>query len=173
FILGGVTHKLIFSSPIPVWLVRGESWNKKILVSLDLGETGLRLVDYVSFIFSNHKEAKITFFHVFYPFLDLKHFEGDIEKLVELTENEEYKEFFTKIKRIIIENGMPVEKINFKFKRSFLGPAGEIIREAKKGNYTTVVVGKRGKGKMKEIFLGSVSQKIISYFEDRTVWVVN
>ncbi len=173
YILGGVTHKLITSSPIPVWLVRGESWNKKILVCLDFGETGLKLVDYVSFIFAYHKDVKITFFHVFYPFSDLKYFEGSIDELIELTKNKEYKEFFIKIKSSIIENEMPLERVEFKFKRSFLGPAGEIIKTAKKEDYTTLVIGRRGRGKAKEFFFGSISQKIISYFEDRTIWVVN
>lgn len=173
YILGGVTQKLVVSSPIPIWLVRGENWNKKVLVCLDLGEVGLKLVDYVSFIFAHHKDANLTFLHVFYPFSDLKHFEGDIEKLVELTKNEEYREFFTKIRSSIIENEMPLERIKFIFKRGFLGPAGEIIRTAKKGNYTTLVVGRRGRGKTREFLLGSVSQKIISYFEDRAIWVVN
>jgi len=173
FILGGVTQKLVVSSPIPIWLVRGENWNKKVLVCLDLGETGLKLVDYVSFIFSHHKDVELTFLHVFYPFSDLKHFEGDIEKLVELTKNEEYREFFTKIRSSIIENEMPLERIKFIFKRGFLGPAGEIIRTAKKGNYTTLVVGRRGRGKTREFLFGSVSQKIIFYFEDRAIWVVS
>jgi len=173
FILGGVTHKLIVSSPIPIWLIRGNSWNKKILVCLDLAETGLKLADYVSFIFANHKDAEITFFHVFYPFSDLKHFKGNVEELIEVTKNKEYREFFIKIKDTLVENGMPVDRVNIRFKRSLFGPAGEIIRTAKKESYTTIVVGRRGRGKAREFFLGSVSQKVISYFEDRAVWVVN
>lgn len=173
YILGGVTHKLIILSPTPVWLIRGDMWNKKVLVALDLGKTGLKLVDYVSFIFANHKDAEITFFHVFYPFADLKYFEGTIDELIETSKNPEYKEFFIKIKNSIVENEMQPEKIKFKFKRGFLGPAGEIIRTAKKGDYTTIVVGRRGRGKVKEFLLGSVSQKIISYFEDRAIWVIN
>lgn len=173
YILGGVTHKLIIASPVPLWLIRGDNWNKKIFVSLDLSEIGLRLTDYVSFIFANHKDVEITFFHIFYPFSDLKYFEGNVEELIELTKNEEYKEFFINIKNRILENGLSTEKIKFKLKRGFLGPAGEIIREVKKGNYTTVVVGRRGRKGFEEFFLGSVSQKIISYFDDRTIWVVN
>ncbi|RKX58904.1 MAG: hypothetical protein DRP29_05685 [Thermodesulfobacteriota bacterium] len=173
YILGGVTHKLIILSSIPVWLIRGNMWNKKVLVALDLGEVGLRLVDYVSFIFANHKDIEITFFHVFYPFADLKYFEGTIDELIKTSKNPEYKEFFIKIKNSIVENGMQPEKIKFKFKRGFLGPAGEIIRTVKKENYTTIVIGRRGRGKVKEFLLGSVSQKIISYFEDRAIWVIN
>ena len=104
---------------------------------------------------------------------DLKYFEGTIDELIETSKNPEYKEFFIKIKNSIVENGMPPEKIKFKFKRGFLGPAGEIIRTVKKGNYTTIVIGRRGRGKVKEFLLGSVSQKIISYFEDRAIWVIN
>uniref|UniRef100_A0A7V4JRI1 Universal stress protein n=1 Tax=Thermodesulfobacterium geofontis TaxID=1295609 RepID=A0A7V4JRI1_9BACT len=175
YILGGVTHKLIVLSPIPVWLIRGDKWNKKIFVSFDLSETGLKLADYVSFIFANHKDIEMTFFHNFNPFSDLKYFEGNIEELVELTKNKEYREFFINFKNRISENGLSLEneKIKFKLKRGFLGPAGEIMREVKKGDYTTVVVGRREKKGIEGFFLGSVSQKIISYFDDRAIWVVN
>lgn len=173
FVLGSVTYKLINLSPIPVWLIRGNNWNNKFLVCLDLGETGLKLVDYISFIFARHKNVEITFFHVFYPFSDFKYFEGSIEELIEKTKNEEYKEFFVKIKNILLENGMSTDRIKIQLKRGLFGPAGEIIRTAKKGNYTNIVVGRRGRNKGKKIFLGSVSQKIISYFEDRAIWVVN
>jgi nucleotide-binding universal stress UspA family protein len=175
YILGGVTHKLIVSSLIPVWLIRGDKWNKRVFVPFDLSEKGLKLADYVSFIFANHKDIEITFFHIFHPLSDLKYFEGNIEELIELVKNKEYKEFFTKFKNRILENGFSIEKnkIRFKLKRGFLGPAGEIIREVKKGDYTTIVLGRREKKGIEGFFLGSVSQKIIFYFDDRAIWVVN
>lgn len=173
FILGGITHKLIVLSSIPVWLIRGETWNKKFLIALDLGETGLKLVDYVSFVLAHHPDAEITFFHIFYPFSDLKDFKGNIEELIEIAKNKEYKEFLVKIRKNLEENGIPRERIRFEFKRGLFGPAGEIIKAVKKENFSTVVIGRRGRTGVKGFFLGSVSQKIISYFEDRAIWVVN
>lgn len=173
FILGSVTYKLIGLSSVPIWLIRGENWNKKFLLALDLGETGLKLVDYVSFILAHHHDAEITLFHIFYPFSDLRDFKGEIEEFIEITKNQEYKEFLEKIKKNLEQNGIPKEKIKIEFKRGIFGPAGEIIKAVKKGNFSTVIIGRRGKTGVKGFFLGSVSQKIISYFEDRAIWIVN
>ena len=173
FILGGVTHKLIHSSSFPVWLIRGKSWNKKFLVALDLGEPGLKLADYISFILAFHKEAEVAFCHTFYPFSDLTGFTGTIEELIEEVKHPQAKNFFIRLKNTLIENQMPLNKPRFIIKRGIFGPAGEIIRLAKKEGFGTVVIGRRGKGTFKSFFLGSVSQKIISYFEDRAIWVIN
>jgi len=173
YIFGGVTHKLINHSPVPVWIIRGENWNKKFLIALDLGEIGLKITDYVSFILKFLPNAQITFFHSFYPFADLKNFEGDIESIIHKTKNLEYKNFFQKLKETLILNQFPLEKIKLKFKRSIFGPAGEIIRLAKKEDYKTIILGRRGKGGFKELVLGSVTHKVLSYFEDRTVWIIN
>ncbi|WP_038055869.1 universal stress protein [Thermodesulfobacterium hydrogeniphilum] len=173
YILGGVTHKLINISCVPVWLIRGEKWNKKFLVALDLGETGLKVADYVSFILSFHKDATITFFHNFYPFSNIKEFEGNIEELLKITKNPEYKEYFLKLKNVLKENKIFCERIQLVLKRGIFGPAGEIIRFAKKNDYSNIIIGRRGRSGLKELLLGSVSQKIISYFEDRAIWVIS
>ncbi len=174
YILGGVTHKLIGFANLPVWIIRGTSWNKKFLIAIDFGETGIKVVDYVTFILNFHPWAEITFFHHFYPFAGLKNFEGTLEELlVEIKGSQEYRNFFEKIKMVCIENGFPLNRVKFRLKRGFLGPAGEIIRTAKKGDYSTVVVGRRGRGGMSEFILGSVSQKVLGYFEDRAVWIIS
>ncbi len=172
YILGGITHKLINISCAPVWLVRGDKWNKRFLVALDLGDMGLKVVDYASFILSFHEEAFITFFHEFYPFSDVKEFRGGIEEFLNITKHKEYIEYFTKVKEILEENNMDLKRVQLVLKRGLFGAAGEIIKFAKKNNYSTVIIGRRGRGGIKELLLGSVSQKIISYFDDRAIWVV-
>ncbi|MCW3999180.1 MAG: universal stress protein [Candidatus Bathyarchaeota archaeon] len=50
-------------------------------------------------------------------------------------------------------------------------PATEIIAAAKEGNFDAVVVGHRGASKVRELFLGSISEKVIHSL-DCTVIVV-
>ncbi|AIH03452.1 universal stress protein [Thermodesulfobacterium commune] len=172
YFIGGVTHRLLEKCCLPIWLIRGERWNKKFLVGLDLGEMGLRVVDYVSFVLSFHPEAEITFFHIFYPFSSKKSFEGSFSEALKELKHPEYQDFLTKANNLILENGLPKEKIRLIMKRGFLGPAAEIIKMAKKGDYSTIVLGRRGRGSLTKFFLGSVSHKVTTYFEDRTVWLV-
>lgn len=172
FMLGGVTHKLIEKCCVPLWVIRGEGWNKKFLVAFDLGEMGLRVMDYVSFIFSFHQEAEIVFLHILYPFSSVKEFEGNLKEVLDHVKHPEYVEFFSKVKNIFYKNEFPETRANFILKRGIFGPTGEIVKMAKKRDFSSVIVGKRGKGAFTKLFLGSVSHKIVSYFEDRAVWIV-
>lgn len=52
-----------------------------------------------------------------------------------------------------------------------VGIARDILKECAKG-YDAVVVGRRGLSKLEEIFLGSVSYKIVQGLENTPVWVV-
>lgn len=172
FIMGGVTHKLVEKCCVPVWVIRGESWNKKFLVAFDLGEMGLRVLDYVSFLFAFHKEAQLIFLHIAYPFSSVKEFEGTLVEVFPQLKDPEYVDFFSKIKNIFHKNEFPEERARFILKRGIFGPTGEIVKLAKKEDCSTVIVGKRGRGALTKLFLGSVSHKVMSYFEDRAVWIV-
>lgn len=174
FIMGSVSYKLLHLSEIPVWIVRGENWNQKFLAALDTEEMGIKVADYVTFILKTHPSPEIKFFHVASPFVSLKIEEETLETLVKKDcGNKEYQSFFFKLHKVVTDNQFDPEKIKFKLKRALFGPAGDIIREVKREDYGTVVVGKRGRGGLKGLILGSVSQKIVNYFSDRTVWVVS
>ena len=51
--------------------------------------------------------------------------------------------------------------------------AGAIFEEAKKGNYGTIVVGRRGLSKVREFFMGRVSDKLIHLAKNQAVRVVS
>ncbi|QER41557.1 universal stress protein [Thermodesulfobacterium sp. TA1] len=172
YFIGGVTHRLLERCCIPVWLIRGEQWNKKFLVGLDLGEMGLKVVDYVSFILSFHPEAEITFFHIFYPFSSNQTFEGSFVEALKKITHPEYQDFLVKANNLLVENGLDNKRVKLVMKRGLFGPAGEIIKMAKKEGYSNIVLGRRGRGGLTKLFLGSVSHKVATYFEDRAVWLV-
>jgi len=53
-----------------------------------------------------------------------------------------------------------------------VGIARDIIAEAGKGKYDTIVVGRRGLSATASFVLGSVSNKIVQNIKDCTVWIV-
>jgi nucleotide-binding universal stress UspA family protein len=75
-------------------------------------------------------------------------------------------------KEILIKAGFDEANILSKVEVSKKGVARDIIEEAKAG-YSTVVVGRRGLSGIKEFFLGSVSNKVISSVKDVSVFVVD
>ena len=174
--LGSVSYKVAEHARVPVWMVAGKAWNRKVLVAVDLEEPGFRVVDHVAFIFSKDPEVEITLFHVVYPFAGadprtetLK----EVESRLAEEEEEAARSFFEKARTVFEEGGFPAERVRVKIVRSIFGPAAAILKEARRGNYGTVVVGRRGRGGFKGLLLGSVSTKIIATLKDRAVWLVS
>jgi nucleotide-binding universal stress UspA family protein len=50
--------------------------------------------------------------------------------------------------------------------------AGAIVQEARDGDYGTIVLGRRGLSRVKEFFMGRVSNKVIHTIRNRAVWVI-
>ncbi len=173
--MGSVSFKLAEHARLPVWMVAGKAWNKKVLVAVDLGEPGFRVVDHVAFIFEKDPEIELTLLHVVHPFGLSQRTESlrEVEVRLERKEEEESRQFFEKARQMFEENGWPLERVRVKIVRSIFGPASAILKEARRGGYSTVVVGRRGRGGFKGLLLGSVSAKIIATLKDRTVWLVS
>ncbi len=173
--MGSVSQKVVtYGQNLPVWIVSGKQWTPRILVAVDLGEPGLRVVDHVGFILARHPSAEIVLFHVVSGLIpqakegNLEEFELVFQKKV----REEAQKFFQEAQKILLEAGIDPKQVRLKIKTSAFGPAGAIIKEARDGDYGTVVVGRRGLGGFKELLLGSVSAKVLSHLHQRSVWIV-
>ena len=50
--------------------------------------------------------------------------------------------------------------------------AAAIVAEAKKQEYGTIVMGRRGHSRVRDFFIGRVTNKVIHLARDRTVWII-
>jgi nucleotide-binding universal stress UspA family protein len=50
--------------------------------------------------------------------------------------------------------------------------AGAIAAEARQNGYGTIVMGRRGHSRVRDFFIGRVTNKVIHVARDRTVWIV-
>ncbi len=174
--MGSVSYKLAQHARVPVWMVAGKEWNHRVLVAVDLGEPGFRVVDHVAYTFARDPRVEITLLHVVYPWVGAEPRTQTLKRVareLEVSEEEETRGFFERARKRFEEEGLPSERVRVKIVRSIFGPASAILREARREGYGTVVVGRRGRGGFKGLLLGSVSTKIISTLKDRAVWLVS
>jgi nucleotide-binding universal stress UspA family protein len=76
-----------------------------------------------------------------------------------------------KAKRTLVGGGFDEKNIHTKMEAKKHGVARDIVAEAKEG-YDMIIMGRRGLSGIKEMFLGSVSQKVISLAKDISVSVI-
>jgi nucleotide-binding universal stress UspA family protein len=70
------------------------------------------------------------------------------------------------------KGGVLSKRISTKCSRQSHTRAGEILREAKDGEYGTIAMGRRGLSKVYEFLMGRVTKKVLSRAEGFAVWIV-
>ena len=153
---------------------------KKVLICVDGSENALKGVKAAGRTDSKGVE-KFTLLHAVEPpdsrrYRDLVLEEVSSKDMGELLAQEfEYAKihsegYLKEAKDILIESKVPAEKIEVKMR---LGRAvEEIMEEAKEGMYDELYIGRRGLGKIKELFIGSVSKEVSQRATKSTVVLV-
>lgn len=73
---------------------------------------------------------------------------------------------------MLIEKGFSIENIEVKLQTQKEGIARDIVTEAK-SDYDLIIMGRRGISAVRELFLGSISQKVLHLAPDISVLIVN
>lgn len=157
----------------------------KILLAVDGSDTSNRAVEYVGDMISGCKGIDLTIYHVLQMppmLLESGGTEESREQLLEETEKWEHekrvqveREIFAPARRVLKNKGV---REGFTTVRTKLAEdahpdvALDIIEEAKRGGYDTVVLGKRGISMLRDFMFGSVACKVIHHIEGCTIWIV-
>jgi nucleotide-binding universal stress UspA family protein len=154
---------------------------KKILVSVDDSKAAQHAVDYVALINGKLvKELYVTLLHIMGsipPFLR-RESQKDPQTMRQLRAMEKRNrtaadEILSEAKQRLLDAGMPEENIELKALPRTSDIARDILFEAEHGLYDALVVGRRGGGLAKEIFMGSTTNKIVQHCERLPIWVVD
>ncbi|MEZ0329010.1 MAG: universal stress protein [Dissulfuribacterales bacterium] len=146
---------------------------KKILIAVDASENSMRAVRYAGEIVGSSAGFEITLLHVAVaPDRDLFPDETVWKaKKQEIQANMEL--FFRKSRAALIEFGVSSQNIHEKYVQSGGGSLShQILNVQESGGFGTIVIGRRGVSKEEEFLFGSVSNKIVHYARNCTVWVV-
>ncbi|MEE8401464.1 MAG: universal stress protein [Candidatus Hydrothermarchaeaceae archaeon] len=148
----------------------------KILIAVDDSESSQRAIEHIACIASKFKSiSNITLLHVD-PASDKAKWvldegvHGDVVDQVDRIRKDRFNKLFEEAEAILEGHG--IKKGVVKRKTKIGDPAKEIIKEAKRGEYTTIVLGKKSKSKIDEIFVGSVTKTVIDKARNFDIYVV-
>ena len=153
---------------------------KKVLLTFDGSEHAFHAINYVSKLAPFHK-MKIVLFNVFSSkpesYLDLEKdplFSQFTPHVMawEMQQKKEIQKSMDKAKQKLLHSGFFPDAVSIKIHNRKEGIARDIVKEAREGDYGTIVLGRRGLSKAQEFLLGRVSNKVIHIIRRRALWVV-
>jgi len=137
----------------PIWVCRKpESGRRNVLVCIDGSEAAFRAVDHAGFMLSDQVDQEITLMTV------ATRRGGDGDAL------------WSACTSRLQANGFPEDRIRFQVAESG-NVARTILREAERGRFGALAVGRTGEGKARGLFMGSVSTTLFKELEKASLWI--
>ncbi|MBW2194749.1 MAG: universal stress protein [Deltaproteobacteria bacterium] len=164
------------SEVVPVWVVDGDVISTKIMVAVDGSESAFAAVDHLVFLIGENRDITITLFHVVttlgnYCGINFLEENDDSKEMLARGAKQCLERFYAHAKKRFEEVGLQDQQVEIKVTKRIRNVGKAIITEVQKGDYGTVVVGRRGvRG---AFFMGSVSRYVTEKISNRAVWIVN
>jgi nucleotide-binding universal stress UspA family protein len=173
-VLGSVATKLIGKLFfVPVILAGRKPPGNKILIAFDDSEGAWRAVDFVANTLSGF-DYDLKLIHVIRgrENRNLESHQMYLPKnLSEITRKEMIAKL-DKARKKLIANGSQPQQVTTNLVTGVSSRAGAIVAETKQENCGTIVMGRRGQSKVRDFFIGRVTNKVIYLARDRTVWII-
>ena len=132
---------------------------QKILLAIDGSVDALMGVSYAALMLARRKDIVVTILHI---------------QAHEFTNNEkEIKEMTDYARNLLVEADIPEESIAIQIQKEKAGVAHDILDVIKAGGHDTVILGRRGLSRARQLLFGSVSNKVVQNTNNCTVWVVD
>ena len=80
--------------------------------------------------------------------------------------------FMEEAKKTLVKAGFSAKNVAIRIRKKKVGIARDILKEAEKGKYDTLVIGRRGLTGIKQFVFGSVSNKIVQLARGIAIIVV-
>lgn len=177
FFMGELPSQLLdYCLASPVWIVGGDVRAGRTLLCIDPSENSIRAVDHAGFMLAG-TDRRITLFHAmrhltrFIPDEVVEEV-PDLERLWRMKEGEEIAPYMERARKMLLDAGLKEEQIAVRVVEGSRSPANDILREAREGEYGTIVLGKKGRSRLKEFMFGSVTNRVIKNCAGFACWVV-
>jgi nucleotide-binding universal stress UspA family protein len=172
-ILGSVAIKLMERlSFIPILIVGRKPMTRRVLIAVDGSEGADRAIDFAAEILAGHGFG----FHLV-NVIRKSDASGrgrtdDPATVCPEVAESGIADVLAGGKKRLVQAGFPSDSITTRVITEAPSRAGALAEEADRENCETIVVGRRGLSKVREFFIGRVSNKIVTVARKNTVWVV-
>ena len=146
-----------------------------VLIAVDGSRNSRRAVEYAGRVFAPNLEARLVLFQIL-PAISRMNLDKEEIKTIDsrkverpdlaglywrAEDEEEMNKFFGEAKDLLVQAGLKPEQIKSKFGVKKVEIADAILEEAELGKYDTLILGRRGLSRVREVFSGSVSTKVV------------
>ncbi|MGB3210447.1 MAG: universal stress protein [Desulforhopalus sp.] len=147
-------------------------WNN-ILVAVDEMESSIRAVKYVGEIARDFDKVSICLLHIYPEPPPDFHLKGGIIEEYQSQRIVRAERIFGRCLEILVRSDIKREAIYCTTQMAEGKTISETLLEVrKKGDFGTVVTGKRGVSKAEEFLFGSISNALARHCNDFTTWIV-
>ena len=142
----------------PLWICRRPDLERKnVLGCVDGSEGSHRMLDHIGFILGHDENHTVTLLTV---------------AKKEKTADKRPEDLLSKSRELLLASGIAADRINTKVIAE-ASPDKAILKEAAAGGFAAVAAGRTGTGKglLKKIFVGSVSDTLFQTLEGAALWL--
>jgi len=151
---------------------------RKVLVAIDGSVYSLNSIDYLIRLFRDDPTMSIHLFAVVAEGGKGQNWMYEVDPLRERSPLSERRritaeKYLRDAKARLVRNGFSDERVTFAVEITSAQSTTAIHFEANKGVYDALVIGRRGMGKVGELFFGSVSSFLVDRCHDLPIWIVD
>lgn len=152
---------------------------KKILIAVDGSEQSLSCVRYVA-AFLAGTDSKVTLYSVLNTvpeaYWDLEQYPGYGHRVHSLhawavAQKRGIELFMDNARALVLKQGFPSEAVTVTIADRKVGIARDIAYEASQG-YDALVMGRTGVSRIKDLFLGSIANKLLTRSMETPLWLI-
>lgn len=152
---------------------------KRISLATDGSEYSLGASKYLADLYKRTSDVEITVLHISPPippiYREERH-DPQIRKVYaswKKKKEQDAKNYIEECAEVLQRGGFKRSQIKGKHAHQIVGVARDILREADARHCDTCVIGKKGMGWFDDMFLGSITSKLLEISENRPIWLVS
>jgi nucleotide-binding universal stress UspA family protein len=173
-IMGSVAFKLINGvNNIPLMFAAKRPFNHRVLIAIDGSESAMRAVKFAgNLLKDDHCHIKIV--SILRNEIVLKKILKKAPEVEESFNHEEkmISDIIEKSRSQLMGLGIAPEAIEVEIIKDADSRAFAIVQAASSGNFSTIIIGRRGVSRIREFVIGRVSNRILHLGREFGVWIV-
>jgi nucleotide-binding universal stress UspA family protein len=152
---------------------------KRILLATDGSEHALGASKYLVDLYKGASDVEVTVLHISPPVPPIYREEGHDPQIRKVyaawkrKKEQEARRYIEEATKTLLKGRIKRNQLQARHAHQIVGVARDILREADACHCDACVIGKKGMGWFDDMFLGSITSKLLEISENHPVWLVS